>query len=165
MEILIENGTDVNIANKFGTTALHLAAFKGMHNAEKCKLITIFITVFAFNDEYHSTLNSVSGFGNIYKLLKNKGANENAKDANGITPNDIATKNGTEQLIFVKENLIFLLTAKLFFSFNTLRFGYIAKPLKTGADLKRELNEVWPTWTSTEVFRFQLHLWFHNKTQ
>lgn len=86
-----------------------------MQNAEKCKLTTIFITVFAFNDEYHSILNSFSGFGNIYKLLKNKGANPNAKDANGITPNDIATKNGTEQLIFVIENLFFLRTAKLFF--------------------------------------------------
>ncbi|TQD91516.1 hypothetical protein C1H46_022914 [Malus baccata] len=99
VELLLQNGADINCCDQYGLTALHAAAIKGHKDVARV-LIRFGSDLESQDGEGHAPLHMavVGGSLETVKILVHGGANVNAKSNGGATPLYMATAMGYDDI-------------------------------------------------------------------
>jgi len=101
---LIAEGTNVNAADSYGLTSLHLAAVRG-HLGVVQLLLESGANVTATDEDGYTALHTAAGNGKleVAKLLLARGARPDIRNKFGETPLDVAQANGRKEVVAVLE--------------------------------------------------------------
>ncbi|VVA18433.1 PREDICTED: ankyrin-3 [Prunus dulcis] len=99
VELLLQNGADINCCDQYGLTSLHASAIKG-HKDIALMLIEFGLELECRDSEGHAPLHLavVGGSLETVEMLVQNGANVNAKSNSGATPLYMATAMGYDDI-------------------------------------------------------------------